>query len=91
MLGRSALASMVVAVSDYGWILAASVVVMFLALAYGLFTRRGSGINPRRWAKRRGGEAPGAEGRGEVSGRDQGEGTGFDDREGGPLQQRGTR
>lgn len=51
-----------------------AVLIMFVfAIAYGLYTRKGSGINPRPWDGSEG--APGAEGREEVSGHDQGEGS----------------
>jgi hypothetical protein len=48
-------------------------IVMVFAVAYGLYTRTGSGINPRPWDGSEG--APGAKGREEVSGDDQGEGS----------------
>jgi hypothetical protein len=48
-------------------------IVMIAAVIYGLYTRRGSGINPRPWDGTEG--APGAEGREELSGRDEGEGS----------------
>jgi hypothetical protein len=48
-------------------------IVMTAAVIYGLYTRRGSGINPRPWDGSEG--APGAEGREELSGRDEGERT----------------
>jgi len=47
-------------------------IVTMFALAYGLFTRRGSGISSRPDSDQR---APGAEGPGEVSGVDQGQGS----------------
>jgi hypothetical protein len=48
-------------------------VVMVFAVAYGLYTRTGSGINPRPWDGSEG--APGAKGPEEISGDDQGEGS----------------
>jgi hypothetical protein len=48
-------------------------IVFVFAIAYGLYTRKGSGINPRPWDGSDG--APGAEGREEVSGHDRGEGS----------------
>ena len=44
-------------------------VIFFFAIAYGYFTRIGSGINPRPYGKLYGG-APGANCAGEVSGHD---------------------
>ncbi len=58
-------------------IFAAVLVITMLAVAYGLYTRTGSGINPRPWGtERRDSSAdmqPGAQGVGETSGRDEGE------------------
>jgi hypothetical protein len=56
-----------------GLIVLLVVVVFVFAIAYGLYTREGSGINPRPWDGSDG--APGAEGREEVSGHDRGEGS----------------
>ena len=51
-----------------------TVLVLFVfSIAFGLYSRRGSGINPRPWDGSSG--APGAKGREEVSGHDQGEGS----------------
>ena len=57
-----------------GFIFAIFLIVMVVAVIYGLYTRRGSGINPRPYD---GTEAPGAKGREELSGRDEGEGSAF--------------
>jgi hypothetical protein len=54
-------------------IVLAVLIVLVFVIAYGLYTRKGSGINPRPWDGS--GGAPGAEGREEVSGHDQGEGS----------------
>ena len=57
-------------------LLVLTVLVLFVfAIAFGLYTRKGSGINPRPWDGS--GGAPGAKGREEVSGHDQGEGSAF--------------
>ena len=48
-------------------------IVMAFAVAYGLYTRTGSGINPRPWDGSEG--APGAKGREEVSGDEGNQGT----------------
>lgn len=54
----------------------AILVVIFLAVAFGFYTRQGSGIDEHPSDGLDG--APGAEGRSEVSGKDQGEGSAFD-------------
>jgi hypothetical protein len=54
-------------------IVLAVLVILVIAVIYGLYTRQGSGINPRPWDGSEG--APGAEGREELSGRDEGEGS----------------
>jgi len=59
----------------------AFILVMLCAIGYGYFTREGSGINSHRSDGRDG--APGAVGHSESSGRDEGEGSAFE--------QRGTR
>lgn len=48
-------------------------IVFAFAIAYGLYTRKGSGIDPRPWDGSEG--APGAEGPEEVRGHDMGEGS----------------
>ena len=52
---------------DGSLIFLAFMVILFFAVAYGYFTRTGSGINPRPYGKLHGG-APGANTNGEVSG-----------------------
>jgi hypothetical protein len=54
-------------------ILLVVLVVVVLAVAYGLFTARGSGISKNRYEGRH--APPGAEGPSEASGTDQGEGS----------------
>lgn len=66
---------MVVAAGTGGVILIVVALVIVAGVVYGYYTRRGSGIEPRRWS---GDGAPGAEGEPEVSGKDQGEGSSFD-------------
>jgi len=51
----------------------AFLIVMLIVVMYSLYTRRGSGINPRPWDGSEG--APGAKGQEELSGRDEGEGS----------------
>jgi hypothetical protein len=56
------------------WILVIVLVVTILALAYGLYTRTGSGIERHPWGNRHSHDPqPGAVGPGETSGRDEGE------------------
>jgi hypothetical protein len=62
------------------WILAIGALVLLAGLAYGLFTRTGSGIAPRPWGTRGGagghpgsGPQAGAQGPEEVTGRDEGD------------------
>jgi hypothetical protein len=57
-------------------ILIAVLVLLVLAVAYGLFTVRGSGISQTRYEGRQ--APPGAEGPSEASGTDQGEGSATD-------------
>ncbi|MEX2194066.1 MAG: hypothetical protein WD844_02165 [Thermoleophilaceae bacterium] len=64
---------MLIALADGGWILVVVAVLMILAVAYGFFTRSGSGIESHPRGRRRGGTTPGAKGRSEASGQDQGE------------------
>ena len=54
---------------DGSFIFLAFLVIFFFAIAFGYFTRIGSGINPRPYGKLYGG-APGANTPGEVSGHD---------------------
>jgi hypothetical protein len=55
------------------WILAIAALVFLVGLAFSLFTRTGSGINPRPWSADRGDAAdPGAESPEELSGHDEG-------------------
>ncbi len=54
-------------------VVVAVLLILVAAIIYGLYTRQGSGINPRPWDGSEG--APGAEGREELSGRDEGEGS----------------
>ena len=54
-------------------VLLAVLVILVIAVIYGLYTRQGSGIETRPWDGSEG--APGAEGPEEVSGRDEGEGS----------------
>lgn len=63
-----------------GLIVVAVFLVTFFGIAYGYFTREGSGIETRPWdGQGRDGEAaPGAKGAEEVDGRDHGEGSAFD-------------
>lgn len=64
------------ALAGGSFIFLAVIIILFFAVAYGYFTVRGSGINTRPWAAGSdGGSAPGAEGREEVSGKDQGDGS----------------
>jgi hypothetical protein len=65
-----------VAVSSQGWVLVVVVVVILAGLVYGFYTRSGSGISEHPLGVSD--EAPGAEGRSEVSGKDEGEGSTFD-------------
>jgi hypothetical protein len=60
-------------ITGSSFIVLAVLVVFAAAIVYGLYTRGGSGINPRPWDGSDG--APGAEGREELSGRDEGEGS----------------
>ena len=54
---------------DGSFIFLAFIIIFFFAIAYGYFSRTGSGINPRPYGKLYGG-APGANCAGEVSGHD---------------------
>lgn len=72
--GVSARISFAIAPGSY--IFLAIVVVILLSLVIGFYTRRGSGIDEHPSDGLDG--APGAEGRSEVSGKDQGEGSAFD-------------
>jgi hypothetical protein len=56
------------------WILVIVLAVTIIALAYGLYTRTGSGIELHPWGRREDDDPqPGAVGPGETSGRDEGE------------------
>lgn len=70
------------AVNDMGWILIAVAGLMLIGVIVGFYTRTGSGIETHPRGRRRGTMAPGAEGPGETSGRDEGES---------PPMQHGTR
>jgi hypothetical protein len=71
-------------------LLVAVVVILVFAVAYGLFTARGSGISEGRYEGRA--APPGAEGPSEVSGTDRGEGSATTpDRTTGRDPQHGTR
>lgn len=65
-----------ISTSSGGLILVVVAVALLAGVIYGFYTRSGSGIEPRPWDGS--GGAPGAEGRSEVSGRDDGEGTALD-------------
>ena len=67
-------------ISGNSLILLAVLVALVFFVGFGLFTRRGSGINTRPWDGSQ--NAPGAAGPEEVTGRDEGEAD--------PLSQRGT-
>jgi hypothetical protein len=73
----------VIALADGSWIVLIVAVLMLIAVIYGYYTRTGSAIDQHPRANRRTETAPGAEGRSELSGRDEGERD--------PLDQRGTR
>lgn len=62
-----------VAATDGSWILMGVLVVMLFGVVYGFYTRSGSGIAAHPTDGR--GQAPGAEGPAEESGRDEGEGS----------------
>jgi hypothetical protein len=55
--------------ADGSWIFLAFLVIAFFGVVLGYFTAAGSGITPRAYGKVYSG-APGAKGRGEVSGHD---------------------
>ena len=69
-------------VSGNSLILLAVLVVTVFFLGFGLYTRRGSGINTRPWDGSQ--RAPGAKGPEEVTGRDEGEADPLDTRGTGP-------
>lgn len=69
--------SFLIAVGDGVLVVGIATVLLLGGLIVGYYTRQGSGIEPRPHS-RRGTSAPGAEGRGEVSGRDEGEGSALD-------------
>ena len=51
------------------WIFGAFIVFMAIAIVLTLYTRKGSGINQRSYSRRYG-DAPGAKGRSQISGKD---------------------
>ena len=67
---------MTVIASSGGWIFIVVILVILAGVVYGFFTRSGSGIDEHPLDVRD--EAPGAAGRSEVSGKDQGEGSSLD-------------
>ncbi len=72
----------VLAVSDAVLVVGIATILLLGGAVVGYYTRRGSGIEPRPHSQR-GSTTPGAEGSGELSGRDEGEGS--------PLDQEGVR
>jgi len=66
----------IVIAASGGWILVVVGLVLVAGVVYGFFTRSGSGINEHPLDARD--EAPGAEGRSEVTGRDEGDGSALD-------------
>ena len=68
--------SAAVAASSGGWILVVVIVVILAGVVYGFYTRSGSNISEHPLDVRA--EAPGASGRSEISGKDEGEGSTFD-------------
>jgi hypothetical protein len=67
---------MMIGLASGSVILVVVILVILAGVTYGFYTRTGSGIETRPWDGEDG--APGAEGRAEVSGSDQGEGSAFD-------------
>jgi hypothetical protein len=65
-----------IALAEGTWIVVLVAVLILAGVVYGFYTRSGSGIEQHPIDAER--EAPGAEGRSEVSGRDEGEGSAFD-------------
>lgn len=63
--------------SSGAWIFIVVLLVILAGVIYGFYTRRGSGIDEH--PHDGGNGAPGAEGRSEVSGKDQGEGSALSD------------
>jgi hypothetical protein len=63
------------AVATGSWILVGVALLILAGVVYGFYTRSGSGIDQHRLDAQ---DAPGAEGRSELSGRDEGEGSPFD-------------
>lgn len=76
MLHASAGLTPLAAFANGSFIFVAVVVVIFFAVAFGFYTRRGSGIDEHPSDGLDG--APGAQGRSEVSGKDQGESSALD-------------
>jgi hypothetical protein len=56
-----------------GWVIVVVALVLLGGVVYGFYTRQGSGIAQHPKGRRRADTAPGAQGRGETSGRDEGE------------------
>jgi len=73
-------AALPLAFAGGSFIFLAVIVVIFFAVAYGYFTKRGSGINTRSWDGESSGgtRAPGAKGPESVTGKDEGEGSNLD-------------
>jgi hypothetical protein len=69
--------SFVIALNDAVVVVGIATILLLGGLIVGWYTRFGSGIEPRPHS-RRGTAAPGAEGSGEISGRDEGEGSAID-------------
>jgi hypothetical protein len=65
-----------VALAEGSWILLLVMLLILAGVSYGFYTRTGSGIEEHPLDSRE--EAPGAEGRSEVSGKDEGEGSALD-------------
>lgn len=76
LLPRPALLQDFDMITGSSFIVLAVLVVFVAAIVYALFTRQGSGIDPRPWDGS--GGAPGAKGPEELSGRDEGEGSALD-------------
>jgi hypothetical protein len=62
------------------WIVIAVFVLAFIGVAVAVYSRRGSDISEHPRGREAGGGAPGSAGRSEISGRDEGESTMFDQR-----------
>lgn len=66
-----------IALADGVWIVLIVVLVVLVSAAYGIYSREGSGISTHPHDAPT--DAPGAEGPGEPTGRDEGEGTPLDE------------